>query len=91
MGFFRTISDGICKGFNWLFQDEYRLKEAKNRGYVAPDAEKGDDDEGERRQYTENYDAWDEIDNFRTNFYIGAWARRKMKAIGENRNQGICL
>ena len=61
------------------------MKEAKRRGYVAPDAKEGDDDEGERKQYAEDYDAWDEIDNFRTNFYIGGWARRKMKAIGENK------
>ena len=85
MGIFRTIADSIGKGYNWLFQDDYRLREAKRRGYVAPEAEDVDDNDSVGKQYTDNYDAWEEIDNFRTNFYIGSWARNKMKRIGENK------
>jgi hypothetical protein len=44
------------------------------------------DDELEER-VAGHYSAWDEIDDMRTNFFLGGWATRRLREINESRKQ----
>ncbi len=32
-------------------------------------------------------DAWEEIDNYRMNFFLGSWATRRFRGLGKRRNE----
>ncbi len=78
MGFFSSIYNGIGKAWNWVFQDEEKLRAAQRGGQVVPKAEK--QDEKQASFMMEEIDAWEEIDNFRSYFFLGGWATRKLKS-----------
>jgi hypothetical protein len=39
----------------------------------------------EAEHFAENYDAWDELKNYRMNFFFGSWITRKFRPIGEDK------
>jgi hypothetical protein len=39
----------------------------------------------EQDRFAENYDVWEEIKNIRSNFFIGNWATKKFRVIGEDK------
>jgi hypothetical protein len=41
--------------------------------------------ERERDDDKEPYDPWSEVDNLRRNFFLGSWASRKFRIIGEDK------
>jgi hypothetical protein len=84
MGFFKAIGNGLNKARDWLFPDEQKIRKVKSDNYTEVPAE----EEGEEKnETTERYDAWEEIDNFRMNFFFGSWATKKFKGgiIGEDK------
>jgi len=38
-----------------------------------------------QKRFTEEYDVWEEIRNIRTNFFIGNWATKKFRVVGEDK------
>jgi hypothetical protein len=85
MGFFSTIGSGFKKAYDWVFQDEEKLRKVKSGNYAAAETEEEHHDEV--KEFTERYDAWEEIDNIRMNFFLGSWATKKFKGgiIGEEK------
>jgi hypothetical protein len=85
MGFFSTIGNGIKKAHNWIFQDEEKLRKVKSGNYAA--VETVEEEDTKEQEFVKSYDAWEEIDNIRMNFFLGGWATKKFKGgiIGEDK------
>lgn len=75
MGFFK-------KAFDWLTKYEDKSRVDSPVVHLESD-EEDEESESKRKGMEDNYDAWEEIDNFRANFFIGGWAHRKFKAMGD--------
>ena len=84
MGFLKAIGNGLNRAHDWLFPDEEKLRKVKSDNYKDLPVEEDDDDQIEA---PERFDAWEEIDNFKMNFFLGSWATRKFKSriIGEDK------
>ena len=84
MGIFKNIGNGLSKARDWVFADEEKLRKVQSENYRDVPAEEDDE---EQKKPDERYDAWEEIDNFKMNFFLGSWATRKFKGgvIGEDK------
>lgn len=84
MGLFRSIGNGFSKAYHWLIQDEEKLNsdESRDNAWLMDD----DDEEGNRKKESrDDYEVWEEVDNFRMNFFIGGWATKKLKRVGDGK------
>jgi hypothetical protein len=77
MGF----TDFFKKIFNGDEAVDEELRAARERHGIAGDDSENKDDKLAR----EEYDPWDEVRNARTQFYIGSWATKKHRIIGEDK------
>lgn len=88
MGLLGKIFGAPGRAYRWLYQDEGRLRRSQAGRIRAsngePDADVIYD---EQKRMAEDYSAWDEIDNWRANFFFGAWATKKFKAISSGQLQ----
>ena len=39
----------------------------------------------EAERFARDYDAWEDIRNYRSNFFLGRWATRKFRPVGEDK------
>ena len=87
MGFFQTIGHGFKKAYDWVFQDEEKLRKVKSSNYTAAPAVEVKEPDDEEEEVDHQYDAWEEIDNLRMNMFLGSWATKKFKGgvIGEDK------
>jgi hypothetical protein len=79
---------GIVSFFKRVFtsdeEDDPELAAARARHNIVVD-------EGKKRGREENeddkepYDPWTEVDNLRRNFFLGSWASRKFRIVGEDK------
>ncbi len=82
MGFFSFIS----KLFSGGSVEQSELDAARERHGVTmtPDEKKeADKDITEIQRAYEDYDAWEELKHYRTNFFFGSWMTKKFHVIGE--------
>jgi hypothetical protein len=79
---------GVVSFFKKVFSGEAdadpELRAARARHNIVIDGEKKDDKRG-GEEAREPYDPWGEIDNVRTNFFMGSWASRQFRVIGEDK------
>jgi hypothetical protein len=84
MGFFSFIRD-IFTGED---ADDEALDAARARHGIHID-EKGKKEMNkpttEAERFADNYDAWEELKNYRMNFFFGSWITRKFRPIGEDK------
>ena len=64
--------------------DEEELRAARARHNIVVDEEK-EPDKRKQEEDKELYDPWSEVDNLRRNFFMGSWASRKFRVIGEDK------
>ena len=70
----RNIFRGIVAAVKWVNADNARLREAKARGVGTPvETETADDAQPRKAQLI---DPWEEIDNIRSDMWLGRWGRR---------------
>ena len=62
--------------------DDAELQAARARHGIKVDEKDGKDYINKDR---EPYDAWEEIRNMRTNFFLGSWVNKKFRVIGEDK------
>ena len=84
MGFFSFVK----KIFSAEEDDEKELDIARARHGIQLDAK----DKAEMHKYTPEdertgteYDAWEDLKNLRSSFFIGSWASRKFRVIGQDK------
>jgi hypothetical protein len=84
MGFFKAIGNGLHKARDWVYPDEAKLRKVKSEKYQEMPVGKDTD---KKKETSESFDAWEEIDNFKMNFFLGSWATKKFKGgiIGEDK------
>jgi hypothetical protein len=64
--------------------EDPELEAARARhNIVVGDKEK--EKQEQREKEFKEYDPWTEVDNLRRNFFIGSWASRKFRIIGEDK------
>ncbi len=83
---------GIGSFFRKLFggedADEKILNEARARhGIVLTAQDKKEMDQAvtEDEQRAADYNVWEDLRNFRSNFFLGSWATRKFHIVGEDK------
>ncbi len=83
MGFFTAIK----RIFTGESADEKVLDEARARHGIVVDKAEMDIQVSEEKKFVETYDPWEDIRNFRTTFFIGGWAARKIhpNVVGEDK------
>ncbi len=84
MGFFRTIFAVPGRAYRRLYQDQKRLRQAQAGGLASDGEPDADVDYEEQKRMAINFSAWEEIDNFRANYFFGSWATRRFKAISRD-------
>jgi hypothetical protein len=84
MGFFSFVK----KIFTAEDADEKELDAARARHGIQLDAR----DKAEMNKYTpeeerfgSEYDAWEDLKNMRSSFFIGSWASRKFRVVGQDK------
>ena len=77
--FFRAIGAGIM----WIFKDDE--EQFRARQGLPDKADKDDDAKEEKKRDIPEYDTWEQIDNFRLNFWLGSWATHKIRTVGEEK------
>ena len=84
MGFFSLIK----KVFAGESADDAALDAARARHGIKIDAKTkavADKPATEEERFAENYDVWEELRRFRSYFWMGSWATRKFRPIGEDK------
>ena len=66
-------------------EDDAELNAARARHGIDINEPDENKPKSEQERFTENYDVWEEIKNIRTNFFIGNWANKKFRVIGEDK------
>ena len=66
-------------------EDDAELNAARARHGI--DLNEADEKGPKTKQesFAENYDVWEEIKNIRSNFFIGNWATKKFRIVGEDK------
>jgi hypothetical protein len=83
MGFFSFIKM-IFAGES----DEEALDAARARhGIKLTDSEKREAKKAttEAERYGSEYDVWEDLKNYRTDFFLGSWVRHKVRPVGEEK------
>ena len=84
MGFFSFIKNI----FTGEHTDEEVLNAARARHGVHIDEKdkiEADKPTTEAERFADNYDAWEELKNYRMTFFFGSWITRKFRPIGEDK------
>jgi hypothetical protein len=83
MGFFSFLK----KVFVGEDAEEAELIAARRRHGIITDEEVNDafQQNKEMRRLAREYDAWEDIDQFRWTFFFGRWAARKFHPVGEDK------
>jgi len=66
-------------------EDDAELNAARARHGINPDKLDEKEPKSTQKRFTEEYDVWEEIRNIRTNFFIGNWANKKFRVVGEDK------
>jgi hypothetical protein len=66
-------------------EDDAELNAARARHGINPDKLDKKEPKSAQKRFTEEYDVWEEIRNIRTNFFIGNWANKKFRVVGEDK------
>jgi hypothetical protein len=83
MGFFSFIK----KVFAGESADDVALDAARARHGIKVNAKTkavANKPTTEAERFAENYDAWEELRRYRSNFFLGSWVTRKFRPIGED-------
>jgi hypothetical protein len=72
----------LQKIFSLSGQDEAELDKLRAKHGIVVDEKLSVDKDKEK---AEAYDVWEDIRNIRTNFYLGSWATKKFRPIGEEK------
>jgi hypothetical protein len=84
MGFFSFIK----KIFAGESADEEELDAARRRhGIVVTEGEKAEANKSttEAERFAEEYDVWEDLKNYRWNFFVGSWVAHKFHPVGEEK------
>lgn len=81
MGFLSFLK----KVFGGEDEDEKELDAARARHGITVDKAEMDKARTEQERFAEEYDVWEEIKNYRTNFFVGNWINRKFHTVGEEK------
>ena len=81
MGLFSFIK----KVFGGEDEDEKELDAARARHGITVDKKEMDKTRTEEEIFAENYDVWDDLKNYRSNFFMGSWVNKKFRPIGEEK------
>jgi hypothetical protein len=81
MGFFSFIKSV----FGGEDADEKELDAARARHGITVDKTVMDKPRTEQERFAEEYDVWEDIKNYRTNFFVGNWINRKFHTVGEEK------
>ena len=73
------------KVFSLSGQDEAELQQLRAKHGIVVDDKLSMDKDKEAKAKADEYDVWEEIRNMRTNFYLGSWATKKFRPIGEEK------
>lgn len=65
--------------------DDPELRAARSRHNIDVGEEKGQRKGDREEEARKPYDPWEDIDNMRRNFFMGSWASRKFRVIGEDK------
>jgi hypothetical protein len=79
MGFLSFLK----KVFGGEDEDEAELDAARARHGITVDKKEMDKVRTEAERFAENYDVWEDLDNYRMNFFVGNWVAKKFRPIGE--------
>ena len=66
-------------------EDDAELNAARARHGISPDKLDEKEPKSAQKRFIEEYDVWEEIRNIRTNFFIGNWANKKFRVVGEDK------
>jgi hypothetical protein len=66
-------------------EDDAELNAARARHGIVIDETDAVKPKTEQERFTENYDVWEDIKNIRTTFFIGTWATKKFRIVGEDK------
>lgn len=81
MGFFSFLK----KVFGGEDEDEKELDAARARHGITVDKNEMNKDRTEEDRFAEGYDVWEELRNYRSNFFVGNWVSKKFRPIGEEK------
>ena len=84
MGLLEKIFTAPGRAYRWLYQDERRRRKAQGGGLASDGEPDADVDYEEQKRRANNFSAWEEIDDMRSNFLIGSWATRRIRGIGKD-------
>jgi hypothetical protein len=76
---------GFAAFFRKIFTgegDDPDLEDARARHNIIIEKKR---DRLEKDREKEPYDPWVEVDNLRRNFFLGSWASRKFRVVGEDK------
>ena len=77
----RAIGNGIM----WVFRDEEKDYTPRKGLKDTPGQKEASAEAQEEKKEKVEWDAWDEVRNMRMNFWLGTWASRKFRPIGEDK------
>ncbi|MGD1119370.1 MAG: hypothetical protein ABR886_07775 [Dehalococcoidales bacterium] len=66
-------------------KDELELDAARARHGIKVDKKEMDKATTDRDRAAANYDVWEDLENFRSNWIFGAWINKKFHPIGEDK------
>ena len=81
MGFWSFMK----KVFSSSGRDEAELWRYREKHGINPDEKEPEKREVNNEPGMETYDPWEDIRNMRMNFFLGSWATRKFRPIGEEK------
>jgi hypothetical protein len=81
MGFWSFMK----KVFSVSGRDDVELRQYREKHGINVDETEPEKREITNEPGTETYDPWEEIRNLRMNFFLGSWATRKFRPIGEEK------
>jgi hypothetical protein len=72
------------KVFSPSGQDEAELQKLREKHGIVVDDNLSTDKDKEKEK-AKDYDVWEDLRNMRTTFYLGSWATKKFRPIGEEK------
>jgi hypothetical protein len=82
MGFFSFVKKVFAGEED---EDEKELDAARSRHGIVVDKKEMDKRRTEQEEFAENYDVWEDLKNYRSNFFMGSWINRKFKPVGDDK------
>jgi hypothetical protein len=66
-------------------EDDAELNAARARHGISIDESDAVKPKTEKERFAEEYDVWEDIKNIRSTFFIGNWASKKFRIVGEDK------